>query len=239
MDIFVAMAYKKECFAGKGVAARMLDRVFLALLASVGIYVLLRGKPWRGVLALCTGVCTLALLILLDERRFQRYMQEKERAVEERLRILRFIKRGGEGSLSEGEEAVFSLEPLTVREMQTRCLEKPGRIFRLYQQEDAELMQAAEELGCKVRFCSEALAQVQVEKQEVMNWLVDHAPKRKRFGRAWGKLIKISGKRFLLAGGLLTLFSFFLPYSLFFRLLGTAAFAYGGVSLGMSILRKV
>lgn len=232
------MAYKKECFAGKGAAARMLDRVFLVLLASSGIYVLLRGKPGRGVLALCAGVCTLALLILLDERRFRRYMQEKERAVEERLRLLRFIQRGGEGPLPEGEEALFSLEPVTAREMQARCLGNPGWVFRLYQQEDAELVQAAEELGCKARFCPEALAQVQIEKQEAMRWLVDHAPKRKRFVKAWGKLTKIGGKRFLFAGGLLTLLSFFLPHGLFFRLLGTAAFAYGGVSLGMSILRK-
>lgn len=232
------MAYKRECFGGKGVLARLLDRLFLSLLGALSLYGLLTGKPSRLPLAIASIPCTLTLWIAWDERRFRRFMRAKRKKIEERLRMVRFIQRDGEGALPQGEEAFFSLEPVTIKEMQKRCLMSGCKDFRLYQKEDPSLIRAAEELGCRVRFCPEALEKVEVEGEEIERQLLEQAPFKKRFSERWRRLRAVSGKRFLLAGGLLTLFSFFLPYGLFFRFLGTAAFAYGGVNMGMSLVRK-
>lgn len=232
------MAYKRECFGGKGALARMLDRLFLSLLGALSLYGVLAGKPSRLLLAIISIPCTLTLLIAWDERRFRRFMRAKRKKTEERLRMVRFIQRGGEGPLPQGEEAFFSLEPVTVKEMQKRCLMSGCKAFRLYQKEDPSLILAAEELGCRVRFCPEALEKVEVEGEEIERWLWMQAPIKKSLSERWRRFRAVSGKRFLLAGGLLTLLSFFLPYGLFFRLLGTAAFAYGGVNMGMSLVRK-
>lgn len=232
------MAYKRECFGGKGALARMLDRLFLSLLGALSLYGVLAGKPSRLLLAIISIPCTLTLLIAWDERRFRRFMRAKRKKTEERLRMVRFIQRGGEGPLPQGEEAFFSLEPVTVKEMQKRCLMSGCKAFRLYQKEDPSLILAAEELGCRVRFCPEALEKVEVEGEEIERRLWMQAPIKKSLSERWRRFRAVSGKRFLLAGGLLTLLSFFLPYGLFFRLLGTAAFAYGGVNMGMSLERK-
>lgn len=80
---------------------------------------------------------------------------------------------------------------------------------------------------------------MQVSSEEVETWLCRQVPQRKSLSTYTQRLNAISGKRFLLAGGLMTLLSFFLPYSLFFRLLGTAAFLYGSISLSMSLVRKL
>lgn len=232
------MAYKRECFGGKGALARMLDRLFLSLLGALSLYGVLAGKPSRLLLSIISIPCTLTLLIAWDERRFRRFMRAKRKKTEERLRMVRFIQRGGEGPLPQGEEAFFSLEPVTVKEMQKRCLMSGCKAFCLYQNEDPSLILAAEELGCRVRFCPEALEKVEVEGEEIERRLWMQAPIKKSLSERWRRFRAVSGKRFLLAGGLLTLLSFFLPYGLFFRLLGTAAFAYGGVNMGMSLVRK-
>lgn len=232
------MAYKRECFGGKGALARILDRLFLSLLGALSLYGVLAGKPSRLLLAIISIPCTLTLLIAWDERRFRRFMRAKRKKTEERLRMVRFIQRGGEGPLPQGEEAFFSLERVTAKELQKRCLMSGCKVFRLYQNEDPSLILTAEELGCRVRFCPEALEKVEVEGEEIERRLREQAPFKKRFSERWRRFRAVSGKRFLLAGGLLTLFSFFLPYGLFFRLLGTAAFAYGGVNMGMSLVRK-
>ncbi len=233
------MAYKRECFGGKGVLARLLDRLFLSLLGALSLYGLLSGKPSRLPLAIASIPCSLTLWIAWDERRFCRFMRAKRKKIEERLRMVRFIQRGGEEALPQGEEAFFSLEPVTAKELQKRCLMSGCKVFRLYQKEDSSLIRAAEELGCRVRFCPEALEKVEVEGEEIERQLLEQAHFKKSLSERWRRLRAVSGKRFLLAGGLLTLFSFFLPFGLFFRLLGTAAFAYGGVNMGMSLVRKV
>lgn len=219
--------------------ARGLDRLFLSLLGALGIYVLLAGKPIRLVLSLLLGVSLWTVLLYLDKRRFDRFMRIKRQRAKERLQLLRFIQNGGEGALPEGEEALLSLEPVPLKELQARCLQGQGRVFRLYQKEDTALARGAEELGCQVRFCPEVVGKVQVSPEEVEGWLNGQVPKRKSLSTYAQRLNDISGKRFLLAGGLMTLLSFFLPYSLFFRLLGTAAFLYGSVSLSMSLVRKL
>lgn len=232
------MAYKRECFGGKGLVARVLDRVFLSILGALGVYVLLMGKPGRLVLSLFMGISLGVLLVLLDNRRFKRFMAGKEKQAADQLRLLHFIQKGGEGTLPEGEKAIFSLKPVTLEALQGRCLLEPGQVFRLYQKPDTVLVQAAEALGCRVRFCPEVLERMEVSGEEVEEFLTRQAPVRREWGDWQRKLSGISGKRFLLAGGLMTLLSFFLPYSLFFRLLGTAAFVYGSVSLSLSLVRK-
>lgn len=233
------LAYKKECFGGKGLVARGLDRLFLSLLGGLGVYVLLARKPIRLVLSLLLGISLWTVLLYLDKRRFDRFMQIKRQRARERLQLLRFIQNGGEGALPEGEEALLSLEPVTLKELQASCLQGRGRVFRLYQKEDTTLAQGAEELGCRVHFCPEVVEKVQVSPEEVEGWLNEQVPKRKSLSAYAQGLNVISGKRFLLAGGLMTLLSFFLPYSLFFRLLGTAAFLYGSISLSLSLVRKL
>lgn len=233
------LAYKKECFAGKGLVARGLDRLFLSLLGGLGVYVLLAGKPGRLVLSLLLGAGLLTVLLLLDKKRFDRFMLLKRQRARERLQLLHFIQNGGEGALPEGEEAIFSLEPVTLKELQARCLQGRGKVFRLYQKENKTLARGAEELGCRVHFCPEAVGKAQVSPEEVEGWLWGQVPKRKSLSTYAQRLNAISGKRFLLAGGLMTLLSFFLPYSLFFRLLGTAAFLYGSISLSLSLVRKL
>lgn len=239
MNYSTVLAYKKECFGGKGLVARGLDRLFLSLLGALGVYVLLAGKSGRLVLSLLLGISLWAVLMYLDKRRFDRFMLLKRQRAGERLRLLHFLKNGGEGALPEGEEAILSLESVTLRDLQARCLQGQGRVFRLYQKEDRALAQGAEELECKVHFCPEVVENVQVSPEEVEQWLCRQMPKRKSLSTYAQGLNAISGKRFLLAGGLMTLLSFFLPYSLFFRLLGTAAFLYGSVSLSMGLMRKL
>ena len=156
MRVREKLVYKRQCFGGKGVLARGADRLFLGTLGAAGLAILPGNSNFKWILAILGGTALLALLTILDARRFERYWKKLIVQTETRLRRLAFLRQGGEGQPPPGEIPILSLEPLSAEELSARCLSTgAGVVLRLYQQEDPSLTLAAAELGCRLHFFPE------------------------------------------------------------------------------------
>lgn len=238
MRVREKLVYKRQCFGGKGLLARGADRLFLGTLGAAGLAILPGSSNFKWILAILGGTALLALLTILDARRFERYWKKLIVQTETRLRRLAFLRQGGEGQPPPGEMPILSLEPLSAEELSARCLSTgAGVVLRLYQQEDPSLTLAAAELGCRLHFCPEIVDAIPLAPGAAETYLSARVPQKRTDG--WKKRIKeIRPIRFLLAGALMLFCSCFLPRGMLYRLLAVAATAYGSVSMMLELLRR-
>lgn len=212
-------AYKRNCFQGRGTAARWLDRFFFAALGGVCLYILAGSRLLSGMLF----GAILLLSAMWGKRRWNRYSDSMRREAAALLRREDWVRHEAD-RLRQGGGVI--LHPAPDKDgLKSLCLRYgTGTAFHSFGEPQDDLVRTAVAWGCIMTFHPWGEG-AEPESEQVTKRLEQDAPKQKH--GLWGKLLLLPANRYILAGGLLLLLSMALRRALYWRLLGSLCLLIG------------
>ena len=230
MDRVTEQAYKRRCFQGRGMAARLLDMAFFSLLGGACLYVLKRNL---GFSIFLSGMLLL-VFVLWERKRWNRYKQCILQEATKALRREAWLQQEGESIRGKGGVILYPTPDR--KDMIGFCLRLgQGTAYHCFGDTNEELLAVAEAFGCSIAFHPWQEGP-EPSRAQVIERLRRDAPKRNYV--LLKKLIQLPGNQFLLTGASLLLISIFLRRALYWRVLGSICLLVGAFRRSMTLFRE-
>ena len=227
MNDKMIQAYKRICFHGRGIVARLTDRAFFSLLGGVCFFLLFGDR----LLSVSFMAALLVTFLLWGHRRWMKYKHSIWQKTVKTLKQEDWLRQEAERIRQEGGKVLYPVPDAEA--LLDHCLRSgEGTTFHCFGEEKGELIALVESCGCTLSFHPWQEGS-EPSREQVIERLRRDAPKRDR--RIWHALLHLPGNRYLLTGCVLLLLSMALRHALYWRLLGSLCLCMGAIRRALHV----